>query len=243
MKFCVVQLGALKGDIAGNIRRHCHWIAAAAERDAGAIFFPELSLTGYEPTMAADLAQHWQSDAFTELQLAADRNGLFVGAGAPTDSPDGIHISMLLFSPQASRRIYSKYYLHADEKPFFTAGNGVEPQCFGNTKVGLAICYELSVPEHARIVLDGAAAIYVASVAKTPSGTDAAHIRLAEIAREYRVPVMMANCTGTADGERCGGRSAVWDGEGDLLTELGDSGEGAILFDLAAGTATKFSSV
>ena len=56
MKICVVQTQALKGDIAGNIARHLRFTELAIANGANMIVFPELSVTGYEPTLAAKLA-------------------------------------------------------------------------------------------------------------------------------------------------------------------------------------------
>ena len=50
------QSSSVKGDIEENIRRHCEIAALADSHGAHVIVFPELSLTGYEPTVAAELA-------------------------------------------------------------------------------------------------------------------------------------------------------------------------------------------
>ena len=56
MKLCIAQTTAAPGDVAINIANHCRWIERAIEHHADLIIFPELSLTGYEPTLAKTLA-------------------------------------------------------------------------------------------------------------------------------------------------------------------------------------------
>jgi predicted amidohydrolase len=50
------QSQSVKGDIAANVRRHAEFVRVAAALKADVIVFPELSLSGYEPTIAAEVA-------------------------------------------------------------------------------------------------------------------------------------------------------------------------------------------
>ncbi len=56
MKICVAQTRPIIGDIQRNIERHKNFIALAGSYGADTVIFPELSLTGYEPTLAEALA-------------------------------------------------------------------------------------------------------------------------------------------------------------------------------------------
>ena len=47
----------------------------------------------------------------------------------------------------------------------------------------------------------------------------------------------MANCVGPCDGLEAGAGSAVWAAEGECLAQLPATGEGALLFDSATGSA------
>ena len=97
----------------------------------------------------------------------------------------------------------------------------------GNSKKGkhsgdiaLAICYELSVPEHAENAFKSGAEIYIASVAKSVNGVDQAIKRLSDIASKYSMTVLMSNCVGQADGEECGGKTSIWNNKGLLVGQL-----------------------
>ena len=56
MKICIAQTKPIKGNVSANIEAHIKFIELALTLIAEAIFFPELSLTGYEPELAKKLA-------------------------------------------------------------------------------------------------------------------------------------------------------------------------------------------
>ena len=55
-KIAAAQVASVRGDIARNIAAHAAAIEAAANHDVSVLVFPELSLTGYEPELAAEVA-------------------------------------------------------------------------------------------------------------------------------------------------------------------------------------------
>ena len=219
------------GDIRANSDRHQSFIELAVSTGAELVVFPELSITGYEPTLAKDLAIEPDDRRFDEFQSISDAKQITIAIGAPTRSPGGICISLLLFQPGRLRQVYSKMHLHADEEPFFVRGPVSEGLIGTSEKAALAICYELSVPEHAAAAFQNGAAIYIASVAKTAAGVENAVVRLSEIARDYAMTVLMANCVGLADSVDCAGGSAVWNNEGVMLCQLDDASEGLMVLD------------
>ncbi len=62
MEICIAQSMNVKGEIQKNIDNHIKFIHIALSHHADAIFFPELSLTSYEPELAYDLAINYQED-------------------------------------------------------------------------------------------------------------------------------------------------------------------------------------
>lgn len=50
------QVPSVRGDVAANVATHVRTIQAAATHEVAVLIFPELSLTGYEPELAAALA-------------------------------------------------------------------------------------------------------------------------------------------------------------------------------------------
>ncbi|MDJ1479145.1 carbon-nitrogen hydrolase family protein [Cytophagaceae bacterium YF14B1] len=231
MKICIAQTKPVKGDIAYNIEAHKALIHIAVSQNSDIIIFPELSITGYEPTLADALATTPDDSRFEVFQTLSDIHQIIIGIGIPTRDLTGLHISMVLYQPQAPYQVYSKKYLHADEDPFFISGYNTLEVIRNAPQAALSICYELSVPEHAQNASTLGANLYVSSVAKTAKGVATAIERLAEIARTYAMSVVMSNCIGLCDGAECAGRSSVWNKQGVLLGQLDDMHEGILVFD------------
>lgn len=231
MKLALAQTRPTPGDLASNLAAHLRFIRRAASLQAELTLFPELSLTGYEPTLAARLAVSLGDERLGPLQEASDAEGIILGVGAPIATAGKPQIGLIFFHPHQPRQLYGKHRLHADEEPFFSPAENSWVTFGESPRIAPAICYEISVPEHAERAAGAGAEVYLASVAKTVPGVEAAGERLAEVARQTSMVVVMANCVGWADGERCGGRSAVWDERGLLLGELDGEGEGVLVFD------------
>ena len=231
MKICVVQTRPIKGDIGGNIDSHKRFIMLAVSHGARVVIFPELSLTGYEPTLAQMLATTADDGRLGLFQEMSDHHEVTIGVGVPTKNEAGICISMVLFQPYQTRQIYHKRYLHGDEEPFFVGGANFPYLKVNGTHIGLAICYELSVSEHAEAAHSSGAEMYVASVAKSVSGVEQATQRLSEIAQGYGWPVLMSNCVGPSEDFVSAGKTAVWNEQGVLVGQLGETEEGIVIYD------------
>lgn len=231
MKIALAQTRSKSGDIQYNINHHKKFIDSAIASGAGLVMFPELSLTNYEPELAQELAIEPDDVILDEFQTISDTGHIAIAAGAPVRTATGICISMLIFQPQQPRQIYSKHYLHADEEAFFVSGQNLPGLNIQQTPLALAICYEISVPEHTQQAFSNGAEIYIASVAKFVNGIDKSMNRLAEIARQYSSIVLMCNCVGIADGDECAGNTAVWDHQGRLIGQLDRHNEGILTVD------------
>lgn len=235
MKICVAQIRPAKGDIDANIALHKSLINLGG--DADAIFFPELSLTGYEPALAKELAidiSDKRLDAFRDM---SDKKNITIAVGAPTKAKGGILITMFIFQPHQPTQAYSKQHLHSDEIPFFING---DKQVFIDNeqqKIAPGICYETSLPEHWENVHKNGANIYVASVAKTAAGIERSAKLFAERAKKYSMTVLLSNSLGPADNFMSCGQSAVWNDKGELLAQLDDSREGILIYDTKTKTA------
>jgi predicted amidohydrolase len=238
MKICVAQTLPVKGDIAWNSASHQRFIALAAAQKADMIVFPELSLTGYEPSLAKELATDADDARLDVFQELSDTHQMIIGIGMPLRQSTGESISLVLFAPHQPRQVYSKYYLHADELPFFVSAPNALPLQVQDETIALAICYELSVPEHLQQSFALGANVYLASVAKTAAGVAKAHQRLAEIARTYSMTVLMSNCLGPNDDFIGAGQSAIWNAKGELLAQLDSTEEGLLVLDTETQTVT-----
>lgn len=233
MKLCLAQTKPHVGDVEANIYDHQQLIHLAVDGGADLLIFPELSITGYEPTLAKSKATTPDDPRFAVFQTLSDKHHLSIGIGVPIHAATGVTISLLLFQPAQARSLYSKQYLHPDEEPFFISGKN-DRQLFDKT--ALAICYEISVPRHAADAFQNGVGRYIASVAKSVAGVRQASDRLSQIAGTYSVITGMANCLGLNDGMVCGGNSSFWNRRGQLVGQLNDSREGVLLLDTITET-------
>jgi predicted amidohydrolase len=230
MRIAVAQTRPVKGNIPTNISNHKKLIELAFAHEANTIIFPELSITGYEPTLAKELGTNENDNRFDDIQKLSDEKKMIIAVGMPLKRKEGICISMIIFKPKNPRQVYSKKYLHSDETPFFISGQN-NSTFIDNTNMALSICYEISVPQHSENAFENGAKVYIASVAKSVAGVGKAVNTLSDIARKYSMIVFMSNCVGHCDNFDCGGKSSVWNNKGSLLGQLGDKSEGILIFD------------
>jgi predicted amidohydrolase len=231
MRISVAQTRPVKGDILKNIINHKKLIDLAIDQNVDIIIFPELSLTGYEPELAKELATDKDDTQLQDFQKISDNKHITIGVGLPTKNKDGVCISMILFQPNSQRQTYSKKYLHSDEEPFFVNGINATEFISNKKNVALAICYELSIPEHSQNAYEKGGKFYIASAVKTVSGVNKAIQQLSDIANKYSMTVLLSNCIGHSGGYDCGGKSSVWNDKGFLVGQLNDTDEGILIFD------------
>lgn len=231
MKICIAQTRPIKGNVSANIEAHKRFIENALTFNAGAIFFPELSLTGYETELAKELATNQNDIRLDVFQEISDKKNIIIGLGLPTEDESQIRISMIIFEPNKPRRTYSKQLLHTDEFPFFKNG-AVQLVIEANDRcIAPAICYESLQPSHAENACKLGADVYLASVAKSANGIEKAFVHYPGIAKKYVIPVLMSNCVGFCDNFLSVGKSSVWTKEGRLAGQLDDESEGILVFD------------
>lgn len=232
MKICIAQTNPHKGNISKNIEVHKQFIQTATELRADIIVFPELSLTGYEPELAKELATTQSDERLDEFQNLSNSNKIIIACGIPTKKGSDIFISMIIFQPNKERLTYSKQHLYPSEIGIFSIGNAPLVIHFDKENIiAPAICYELSHPEHSKNAKINHANIYIASVLNSVSGIEDDIIKLSNIAKKHSMTVFMANYIGNSGGYVCAGKSSVWDDNGKLVDQLDSHTEGILLYD------------
>lgn len=231
MKFCAAQCSPKAGAVEHNLEQHIAFIRKANEHGVDLLVFPELSLSGYEPSLATDLS--FQEDdsrlrIFIELSRELDMTML---VGLPLRVKDAVSIAQLIFSPHTKPLIYRKQWLHEDEQPWFQAGE--QPLCFDlkEHRITPAICYESLLLPHRQQALDRNATMYSASVAKHQAGVQSATQSYANFAQQAKMNVLMANSVGPCDNFIAAGGSAVWDTQGQCRAQLSDAELGLVGLD------------
>ncbi|MCZ4408522.1 carbon-nitrogen hydrolase family protein [Cryomorphaceae bacterium 1068] len=232
MKVCLVQSQSRPGEIDFNIQNHINLIQVALQSKPDLIVFPELSLTGYEPQMAEELAFGVEDQRLKPFQDIADFHKVIVSIGLPIRQFEEVHISAVFFLPGKDRLLYLKTLLHEDELGFFSEGKNQPLLLDIAKKAAFGICYESLKRAFYEKVLENHAEMYIASVAKSIEGVECAYAQFPEIARVYNVPVLMSNCVGNSDDFVSSGQSAVWNQQGDLMGQLDGESQGLLFYDM-----------
>ena len=214
----VAQPECVARDVAANARAH-----AAMVRRAGArlVVFPELSLTGYElaaPALAAG------DPRLAPLAEACAETGSVALAGAPVEDEDGrSHIAMLAIDGRGARVAYRKMWLGTAEAERFSPG--AEPTVIDvdGWRIGLAICKDTGVREHATATAERGIDVYAAGVLETASEAPLLEKRARRVAMEHGVWMAVASFAGSTGGgyAPAAGRSAIWSPEGLVIVEAG----------------------
>ncbi|MGP6462734.1 carbon-nitrogen hydrolase family protein [Pseudomonas parakoreensis] len=219
------QSFSVAGDLAANIARHLRFMAVAAEQGVELLVFPELSLTGYEGQMAADMAIDPQDSVLQPLRDCARELGLVAVVGMPIRHKDSskVLIGALTLGRDGSLEVYSKQHLHSGEELFYAPGAGGSSLRIGGDTVALAVCADFSHASHAAAV--AGADLYAASVLIGEKGYGVDSAILQGYAQKHSMAVLMANHAGLTGGWQSVGRSAVWSEDGTPVAAAPGPGE------------------
>ena len=133
------QSGSRPGDLSWNIQHHLDFVEQAATQGVDLLMFPELSLTGYELPLVADLALSVDDALLHPFAVAAQEHQMGISIGLPLKADDNVRLSALTFLPDGTRIAYSKRNLFGPEKEIFTPGNTVPIFGYQHHQVAMAI--------------------------------------------------------------------------------------------------------
>ncbi|WP_265129401.1 carbon-nitrogen hydrolase family protein [Chryseobacterium oranimense] len=231
MKIAAAQINPVKGDIPKNIENHKTLVKAAADHNVNLVIFPELSVTGYEPELAEQLSIHYEDPVLDIFQKMTDKNNMTIAVGMPTKADDKLFISSIIFQQGKGREIYSKRHLFPTETGVFSRSENFCQLNILQNKISLAICYDLSDPNHSLEAYQAGSNVYAASVLNSVNFIDDDLFKLSDIAKKYHMHVLMANFTGKSGGYECAGKSSVWNNNGSLLGQLNREDEGLLILN------------
>lgn len=205
-------------DVAANALTHAAAVRSAAAR---VVVFPEMSLTGYEldaPVLAVD------DPRLAPLVQACADTGALALAGAPVAGRDGgAHIGVLAVTGTGATVAYNKMWLGPEEADRFTPGS--EPAVLGvdGWRLGLAVCKDTGIPQHAADTAAVGIDLYVAGVLEHAEDATVPDERARRVAADHGVPVVIASFAGSTGGgyAEAAGRSGIWTAEGEVLTRVG----------------------
>ena len=220
IKIAAAQVASVRGDMARNIATHAAAIEAASKQDVSVLVFPELSLTGYEPDLAAELAMTATDRRLAPLLTLARQHQIELVMGAPLHNGSAHpFLGAILVSPQGTTSTYCKMHLGGSEPQHFTPGDRPLAVSLNGQTLGVAICADASQATHPQAYADAGANIYAAGVFLTAEwyATDAP--RLAGYAVRYRMLILMSNHAASIGTYTSVGKSAVWAPDGTLLAQ------------------------
>lgn len=225
--FAAAQSISVAGDVHANLVRHQCFMQAAAEQGVQLLVFPELSLTGYERGLAAELAILPEDGVLQPLRELARELGLTAVVGMPIRLLAGapVLIGALVLGADGSLGVYSKQHLHPGEEVAFAPGHGGSMLAMGSEHVALAVCADFSHASHAAAAAEQGATLYAAGVLITEGGYVPDTTLLQGYARQHGMTVLMANHGGATGGWESAGRSAIWGPDGSLIAAAPGTGD------------------
>ena len=227
-KVAVAQIPSVKGCSDKNIESHLKAVNIAVEHQASIIIFPELSLTGYELELAADMAFETDDNRLQGFVSTAVKSDIWIVVGAPLKIGGKVYIGSLIFGPDGAVSTYAKMNLHSGEEKFFSVGKEPKILKIDNHRVALAICADTSNPLHAQMYAKEGATVYAASVLITDSGYASDTEKLQSYAVKHNMLVVTANHNKPTGGWQPIGKSAAWDKNG-LLSVASEEKDAIIL--------------
>lgn len=209
-------------DVEANALAHA---AAIRTADARVVVFPELSLTGYEldaPAIRPD------DPRLAPIAEAGDECGSIALVGAPIrDDPFGgqptEHIAMLAVDGRGVSVAYRKMWLGDAEAHRFDAGPEPAVLEVDGWRLGLAICKDTGIAQHAADTAMLGIDVYVAGTVKHADEAALQHDRAGRIATEHDVWVTIASFAGPTGGGYAdtAGHSAIWTPGGAVVVDAG----------------------
>ncbi|SHN47340.1 carbon-nitrogen hydrolase family protein [Cryptosporangium aurantiacum] len=218
-------------DVEGNVAAH-----AEAVRSAGArvVVFPEMSLTGYE---FAALPLVTDDPRLAPLVDACAATGTLALAGAPVESGDRRSIGMLAVEGDGVRVAYRKQYLGGAEPEHYTPGPGPVVLDVDGWRLGLAICKDTGVPQHAADTAALGIDALLAGVLETREDAGVQPARARRITAAHRIWVAIASYAGSTGGgfDPAAGGSALWAPDGSEVARAGTEPGEVLVVTLADG--------
>ena len=242
-----------RGDVEANVERHLQLIRAAADGQARLLVFPELSLTGYELDLAAELAFSENDPRLAPLVDAAASRRMTLVVGAPVRLGSRLHIGAFILSADRSVDLYTKRRMGAfspadspdgivppPEATVFEPGNRNPLVRFDGNTAAVAVCADVGRPSYAEEAANRGATTYLASMFVIPAHVEQDLSRLREYAVKHSMAVVFSNFGGASGGMPSGGSSAILSDRGEILVQLPPNGAGvAIAIEDETGWRTR----
>ncbi|TDR47980.1 (R)-amidase [Pseudomonas brenneri] len=222
MKIELMQLAGRDGNTAYNVARALAAIANCST-DTDLLVFPETHLMGFVGgEQMANVAEPLEGPILQTVQQAVRERNVSVVIGLVECDAGGYYNTSVLITPDGIALRYRKTHLWPSERADITPGDRFVTTLWNGVRVGLLICYDIELPETARVLAQlGAELIILTNGNMDPYGPVHRTAIMAR-AQENQLFSVMVNRAGRGDeGLVFAGGSAVVDPFGRLLYEAG----------------------
>jgi NAD+ synthase/NAD+ synthase (glutamine-hydrolysing) len=258
MRIALGQINTTVGDLAGNVDVMVRTARLAAQRGAGLVIFPELSITGYPPRDLVEKETFLERTGEQLSRMAAETAELPLGIVAgyvgrspisagkrATNSAALVRGGEIIFR---QNKVLLPTYDVFDEARYFMPADGQSLLVFGSRKLALTICEDAwndkqfwerrlySRDPVEELVQQGAEALI--SINASPYHMHKRELRreiFANTARRYGLPVVYVNQVGGNDSLVFDGSSFALDREGRIIASCASFREDLVIVDLESG--------
>ena len=212
----MAQPDCVSYDVAENAVRQAEMVRRA---EARVVIFPELSLTGYHVDAPAITVEDSRLGPIVE---ACAQAGAVALVGAPVKEAGLEYIATLAVDGGGARVAYRKVHVHSSEERF-ACGPRPEVIEVDGLRLGLAICRDMGIAQHAEDTAALGIDVYAAGVVHQAAEVAVQEERARRIATDPRVWVAVASFAGATGGgfEHTAGRSGFWSPGGEVVAQAG----------------------
>ncbi|MBL1148919.1 MAG: carbon-nitrogen hydrolase family protein [Armatimonadetes bacterium] len=231
-----VQFAPAFAEPHANASRCAEWLQDAADADASLVVFPEAAITGYcarSYEEARDIAVESDSDPMLRFADAVRAAGLHAVVGFAERAGAELFNSALVCGPDGPIGLYRKTHLpYLGFDKHAKRGSALDVFELPFCKLGVLICYDIRVPEAARVL-----ALKGADIVALPTNWPDKAQRSPQIvcptrAMENRIYVAASSRVGEENGFSFIGMSRVVAPTGDVLASADSQEETVIIADV-----------
>ena len=218
LSIAVAQPLCVSYEVAVNAATHAAAVRSAAAR---VVVFPELSLTGYELDAPAVAVEDPRLGPIVE---ACAETGSLALVGAPVrGEAGGPHIAMLAVDGSGATVAYRKLWLGTAEAERFIPGGKPAVLEVNGWRLGLAICRDTGIRQHASDTAALGIDAYVAGVLESAEDAAVPEERARRVAADHQVWVAVASFAGSTGGgyDHAAGGSGIWRPDGVAVARAG----------------------
>jgi len=235
LRVAAVQLAAGPFDVDAAVDGAVAAVEGA--RGADVVVLPELATTRY------DLRRQMHDDApmpgdarFDRIASAAKLIGAVVVLGFAERHDGATYNSAAVIDRDGSLAgVRRKTHLFADEMKVFRPGSAIEPVSTSAGVLGVAVCFDMELPETMRTLAVRGAELLVVTTANMSPYATYQDVYTRARAMENGLPLVLANWVGPGPRFEFVGSSRIVSQTGEVLADAGDAGPATISADLRVG--------